>query len=123
MLAPIVFIATSLLVHAEFRAEVAKAKAESEAENAKLIALHAEGNEQAMRDIISESKSSSQIGPVYGIVGAVGCVLMLLLSLAFGIVGVCQPHTRKVFSILGIVFSGLYIGVTVMFVVVAMIFH
>jgi hypothetical protein len=120
MLTPVVFVAISLLVHAEFRAEVAKTKAELEAKHAKLIALHAEGNEQAMRDLIDESMPSSRIGPVYGIVGAVGCVLMLFLSLAFGIVGVCQPRTRKVFSILGIVFSGLFFVCAMMFMAAAM---
>jgi hypothetical protein len=56
-------------------------------------------------------------------VGIWGCVFMTFAALILGIVGLCQPHTRKVFSILGLLLSVppiLFLAVSMIIGVIAM---
>jgi hypothetical protein len=81
----------------------------------------AEGNEHAVNPIAVAEPVVPEPA-VFVFLFLFPFALMPFVALVLGIVGVCQPHTRKVFSILGIVFSGLTIVCPMILVVIAMIF-
>jgi hypothetical protein len=80
-----------------------------------------EGNEQTPNPFVVAEPVVSEPA-VFAFLFLSPFVLMPFVALALGIVGVCQPRTRKVFAILGIVFSGLTIVCPMILVMIAMVF-
>jgi len=52
--------------------------------------------------------------------GIIGCCVAQLVALAFGIVGLCEPRTRKGFALAGVFFSVLAFGFTMALVVIGL---
>jgi hypothetical protein len=75
---------------------------------------------------VAESGNSRPVIPAVLVivgVGIWGCIFMTFAAFILGIVGLFQPHTRKVFSILGLLFSApplLFLAVSMIIGAIAM---
>jgi hypothetical protein len=57
--------------------------------------------------LVASGQNEESIGLILAGLGIIGDILLMLIALGLGIAGACMKDRRKIFAILGIIFSSL----------------